>query len=36
MPTARFPMRYLPKGLTKKDRASQVKKVEESGNKDAL
>ena len=25
MPTTRFPMRYLPKGLTKKDRASQVK-----------
>ena len=25
MAPARFPMRYLPKGLTKKDRASQVK-----------
>jgi hypothetical protein len=30
MSTTRFPMRYLPKGLTKKDRASQVKMLAKS------
>jgi len=30
MSTTRFPMRYLPKGLTKKDRSSQVKMLAKS------
>ena len=30
MPTTKFTMRYLPKGLTKKDRASQIKMLAKS------